>query len=92
MGSNPADYVCCIYYLILFFFGEPKTTHQSGIFPFTLSWRPIWSFTSFMLHLNAFPKQALFWNEALTVALIWTLITYYHFIRVYTNPTKGREI
>jgi len=45
-----------------------------------------------MLHLNAFPNQTLFWNEALTVALIWTLITYYHFIRVYTNRNAGWQI
>jgi diguanylate cyclase (GGDEF)-like protein len=44
-----------------------------------------WSFSAFMLHLNAFPKLSLFWNEILTVALVGSLITYYHFIRVYTN-------
>ena len=44
-----------------------------------------WSFAAFMLHLNAFPEQALLWNEILTIALVGTLITYYHFIRVYTN-------
>jgi len=42
-----------------------------------------------MLHLNAFPQQALFWNELLTVALIGTMITYYHFVRVYTNRSAG---
>jgi len=45
-----------------------------------------------MLHLDAFPQQALFWNEALAVALIWTLITYYHFVRIYTNNPPGKEI
>jgi len=40
-----------------------------------------------MLHLNAFPMQALFWNEATTVALVWTLVTYYHFIKVYAGKT-----
>ena len=45
-----------------------------------------------MLHLSTTPKQALFWNEALAVALIWTLITYYQFIRVYTNRTNRIDI
>ena len=42
-----------------------------------------------MLHLNAFPQQALLWNELLVAALVCTLITYYHFIRAYTNKTTG---
>jgi len=45
-----------------------------------------------MLHLNQVPQKTLFWNEALTVALIWTLVTYYHFIRVYTNRTAGKDL
>lgn len=49
----------------------------------------IWSFTSFMLHLNAFPQQALFWNELLVGALVGTLTTYYYFIRTYTNKPAG---
>ena len=40
-----------------------------------------------MLHLNTLPGQALFWNEAVTIALVWTLVTYYHFIKVYTGKT-----
>ena len=48
-----------------------------------------WSFTSFMLHLNAFPEQALFWNDLLVLALSSTLVAYYHFVRVYTNKPGG---
>lgn len=48
-----------------------------------------WSFTSFMLHLNAFPQQTLFWNELLVSALVGTLSTYYYFIRTYTNKPAG---
>jgi len=40
-----------------------------------------------MLHLDAPSRQTLFWNEVATVALVWTLITYYHFIKVYTAKT-----
>ena len=48
-----------------------------------------WSFSAFMLHLNAFPSLSLLWNEILTVALVGQLIAYYHFIRVYTNKAGG---
>ena len=49
----------------------------------------IWSFTSFMLHLNAPPQQTLFWNDLLVGALVGTLATYYYFIRTYTNKPAG---
>ena len=55
------------------------------VFVLYLAVAATWSFIGFMLHLNAFPDQALFLNEILTIALVGTLITYYHFIRVYTN-------
>jgi len=42
-----------------------------------------------MLHLNVFPRQTLLWNELLIIALIWTLIAYFHFIRAYTNKPAG---
>jgi signal transduction histidine kinase len=59
------------------------------LFAIFLGAAAFWSFTSFMLHLNAFPQQALLWNELLTTALFWTLIAYYHFIRVYANRPAG---
>jgi len=58
-------------------------------FAFYLAIAAAWSFTSFMLHLNAFPQQALLWNELLAVALIWTLVAYYHFIRIYIGRGGG---
>ncbi len=48
-----------------------------------------WSFTSFMLHLNAYPQQALLWNEILVAALLWTAVSYYHFVRAYNNRPAG---
>jgi len=49
----------------------------------------VWSFTSFMLHLNAYPQQALLWNEILVAALLWTAVSYYHFVRAYNNKSGG---
>lgn len=48
-----------------------------------------WSFTSFMLHWNIFPKQTLLWNELLVSAMVGTLCTYFFFIRAYTNKPAG---
>jgi len=49
----------------------------------------VWSFTSFMLHLNAYPQQALLWNELLVAALLWAVVSYYHFVRAYNNRPGG---
>lgn len=63
--------------------------NASRLFVVYLAVAASWSFSAFMLHLNAFPAQSLLWNEILTIALVGTLITYYHFIRVYTNRVGG---
>jgi diguanylate cyclase (GGDEF)-like protein/putative nucleotidyltransferase with HDIG domain len=78
--------ITCFAYIVLFCFSIPSIKKRiNSIFCLYLAVAAIWSFTAFMLHLNAFPSQALFWNEATTVTLVWTLITYYHFIKVYTS-------
>jgi diguanylate cyclase (GGDEF)-like protein len=80
--------ITCLAYIVLFCFSLPSIKKRiNGVFCLYLAVAAIWSFTAFMLHLNAIPRQALFWNEATTVALVWTLITYYHFIKVYTGKT-----
>jgi len=86
MGSDPL--ITCFAYIVLFCFSLPSIKKRiNGVFCLYLAVAAIWSFTAFMLHLNAFPMQALFWNEATTVALVWTLVTYYHFIKVYAGKT-----
>jgi len=60
-----------------------------NIFAVYLVVAAIWSFNSFMLHLNAFPQQAILLNEILVATLVWMLITYYHFIRAYNNKPGG---
>ncbi len=83
--------VTCLTYITLFVLTLQSIERRiNRVFTLYLGVAAIWSFTSFMLHLNAFPQQALFWNELLTAALAGTLITYYHFIRAYAN--KPAEI
>ena len=80
--------ITCLAYVVLFCFSVPALkTRINRVFCLYLAAAAIWSFTSFMLHLDAPSRQTLFWNEVATVALVWTLITYYHFIKVYTAKT-----
>ncbi len=59
------------------------------VFAFYLALASAWSFTSFMLHLNASPQQAIIWNEILIILMMWTLLVYYHFARSYTSKPAG---
>ncbi|GAI25585.1 unnamed protein product, partial [marine sediment metagenome] len=36
-----------------------------------------------------YPQQALLWNELLVAALLWTAVSYYHFVRAYNNKPGG---
>ena len=82
--------ITCLAYITLFVLALQFVERRANkVFTFYLAAAAVWSFTSFMLHLNAFPQQALFWNEALTVALIGTMITYYYFVRAYTDRPAG---
>ncbi len=85
--------ITCLTYIVLLILTLPSIKRRiNRLFAFYLGVAAVWSFTSFMLHLNAFPQQALLWNELLVAALVWTLITYYHFIRTYTNKPAGMGV
>ncbi|MFC1918645.1 ATP-binding protein [Chloroflexota bacterium] len=85
--------ITCLTYITLFALTIPSREKRiNKIFAFHLGVAATWSFTSFMLHLNLVPEQAMFWNGMLTVALVWTLITYYHFIRTYANKPAGKGV
>ncbi len=77
-------------YIILLAFALQRTGNRSGkLFAYYLGVAAFWSFTSFMVHLNAPPSQTIFWNKILVVALIWTLVAYYHFALGYTERRPG---
>lgn len=87
--------VSCLTYIALYAVAlqsiEKNTYRRANkVFVYYLTVAAVWSFTSFMLHLNAYPKMALFWNQILTVALVGTLITYYHFVQAYVNRKDRR--
>jgi diguanylate cyclase (GGDEF)-like protein len=82
--------ITCIAYLGLWVVTLPSAQRRENrIFALYLAAAASWSFTAFMLHLNAFPEQALLWNEILAGVLVWTLIAYYHFIRAYVRQPAG---
>ncbi len=80
---------CFAYIILLIVSMSSGRRHINRIFAYLLGVAAAWSFTSFMLHLDASASQTLFWNQLVVVAIIWTLITYYHFIRAYTNRPAG---
>lgn len=49
----------------------------------------IWSFSSFMLHLDVFPQQAILWHGILNIAMMWTLLAYYHFVLIFARKSAG---
>ena len=82
--------VTSIAYVVLLMLALPSIARRANrLFAVYLGAAAFWSFTSFMLHLNASPSNALLWNELLAIALVWTLIAYFHFIRGYTNQRGG---
>jgi diguanylate cyclase (GGDEF)-like protein/putative nucleotidyltransferase with HDIG domain len=80
-------------YAVLLISVIPSARRRANrVFALFLAIAGTWSFTSFMLHLNAVPAQALFWNNVLVLALASTLVAYYHFIRAYTDRPAGAGI
>jgi hypothetical protein len=45
-----------------------------------------------MLHLDAPAARTLLWNQILVIALVWTVVAYYHFVRAYANRPPGKGL
>ncbi len=82
--------ITCLTYICILVWTLPSIGKRANrLFAFYVAVAATWSFISFFLHLNVVPQQALLWNELTFTALIWTLITYYHFIRAYSDKPAG---
>jgi len=77
------------YLLLLALILQHQRQRVHNIFAIYLALAAFWSFTSFMLHLNAFPQQAILWNEILVAAFVGVMVAYYHFTRAYINKPGG---
>lgn len=85
--------ITCLVYITLLVLTLPSIGRRiNRLFAFYLAVAATWSFTSFLLHLNAIPRLTLFWNELVVVLLVWTLIAYYHFIRAYADKPAGKAV
>ena len=80
---------CLIYVALAILIFQQDRTRVNRVFGLFLIASSVWSFTSFMLHFNVYPQQALLWNKILVAALLWTVVSYYHFVRAYNNR-RGR--
>ncbi|MCK4368174.1 MAG: diguanylate cyclase [Dehalococcoidales bacterium] len=80
---------CLIYAALAVVVLQQARKRVNRVFALLLFALGVWSFTSFMLHLNAYPQQALLWNELLVAAILWTAVSYYHFVRAYNNKPGG---
>jgi diguanylate cyclase (GGDEF)-like protein/putative nucleotidyltransferase with HDIG domain len=79
----------CFYILLLVLALQQSGKRLGKYFIFYLAVAAFWSFTSFMLHLDAPPEQTMFWNEVLVVVLVWAMLAYYQFTLAYTDKPLG---
>jgi diguanylate cyclase (GGDEF)-like protein len=85
--------ITSVFYLVLLAFALQRISTSMGkTFAYYLFIAALWSFTSFMMHLNAPPYWTLVWNQILIVALVWTLVAYYHFTLMYTGRRAGMPL
>ena len=78
------------FYFILLAFALQRASNRVGkLFVYYLAIAASWSFSSFMLHLDAPEFQTLFWNKIVVVLLVWALVAYYHFTLGYTERRHG---
>ena len=70
----------------------PQSRRPAGkIFVVLLVAAGAWSFTSFMLdyNLSASTQTLIFWNGMVITTIPWAIVSYYHFVRAYTNKPAG---
>ncbi len=80
-------------YAVLLFLVLPNTQHRASRYlAYFIGVAGLWAFTSFMIHLDAPPAETLLWNKLLIIAMVWALVSYYHFIRIYAYQRAGAGI
>ncbi len=86
--------VVSLVYLVLLWLvlQNPQQHKATRYFAYFIAVAALWSFSSFMLHLESAPENTLFWNQVLIVFIMWTLLSYYHFIRIYVGRRAGWSV
>ncbi|PVV84324.1 diguanylate cyclase [Dehalogenimonas alkenigignens] len=80
----------CLAYLLLLLLVLPNAQQRvSRYLAYFLAAASVWGFCSFMIHLDAPASETLLWNNLLAVSLVWALVAYFHFVRVYVYDKAG---
>lgn len=77
---------CLVLLLLVVVSGRTKAR---ALFAIALSFAVIRSFSSFMIHANIFPEQAVLWYVILTASMLALIVTYYQFVLVFVNKPLG---
>jgi diguanylate cyclase (GGDEF)-like protein/putative nucleotidyltransferase with HDIG domain len=80
---------CLLFAILAIVVLRQDSRRVNRVFALFLIASSVWSFTSFMVHLNPYPQYTLLSSEILTTTLVWTVVTYYHFVRAYNNKPGG---
>jgi len=68
---------------------QQQRTRVNRTFAIFLIASSVWSFLSFIMHLNTYPQHTLLWYQLMIPMIPWTAVSYYHFVRAYTNKPGG---
>ncbi len=82
---------CVAYAVLLAIALQEFKKPANKVFAFFLFASFAWSLFTFILSCNpsASSGYLIFWNNLVIVAVIWSIASYYHFVRVYTNRSPG---
>jgi signal transduction histidine kinase len=59
------------------------------VFALYLTTAMVWSFTSFIAHLDPYPAHTPICVKLIITTCVWMTVTYYHFVRAYLNKPNG---
>ena len=79
------------YIALLILVLQQDRTRANKVFTLFLFASGAWSASAFMLTYNpsASTQTLIFWNDMVFVGVIWSIVSYYHFIRAYDNRPAG---
>jgi diguanylate cyclase (GGDEF)-like protein/putative nucleotidyltransferase with HDIG domain len=79
------------YITLLILVLQQGRTRANTLFAMFLFASGAWSISAFMLTYNtsASTQPLIFWNNMVFVGVIWSIVSYYHFIRAYDNRPAG---
>jgi len=87
---------CITFVIILILVIQQIKRRVDKIFAIFLFASAAWSFSSFMLTHDsntsvqtAISQPLIYWNILVMMAIPWTVVAYYHFVRVYNNKSGG---